>query len=33
MIDFISNNWLVITAIFTVIYVVLLIIEKKRSDK
>lgn len=33
MIDFISNNWLIITVIFGVLYITFTIIEKKRSGK
>ena len=33
MFNFISNNWLVITLIFVVLYILVSLIEKKRSGK
>lgn len=33
MIEFISNNWLVITVIFSVLYIVLTVVEKYLNKK
>lgn len=33
MLNFISDNWLVITLIFGVLYILVSLIEKKRSGK